>query len=128
MVKIEHIGVYVQDLEGAKDFFIRYFRATASALYTNAKTGFQSYFLSFGEGCRLEIMTIPELQTHEDIRVRPGYAHIAFSVGGTAKVDELTAILSAGGYKTVDGPRITGDGYYESKITGFEGNIIEITE
>lgn len=73
-------------------------------------------------------MTIPELQPPEDIRARTGYAHIAFSVGGKAKVDELTAILSAGGYEAVDGPRITGDGYYESKITGFEGNIIEITE
>ena len=128
MAKIHHIGVYVQDLDGARDFFIKYFQAIASAPYTNATTGFRSYFLSFGEGCRLEIMTIPELQNLEDIQVRTGYAHIAFSVGGKAKVDELTAALSAGGYKAVGGPRITGDSYYESKIIGFEGNIIEITE
>ena len=59
---------------------------------------------------------------------RTGYAHIAFSVDGKEKVDELTAWLKADGYEIVSGPRTTGDGYYESCMAAIEGNQIEITE
>lgn len=124
-MKIEHIALYVSDLERAKQFFINYFRATANAGYHNPVTDFRSYFLTFSDGARLELMHKPDLQA--DIPNRFGYAHIAFSVGSREAVDTLTARLKADGYPIVSGPRTTGDGYYESCVQIFDGILLEIT-
>lgn len=126
-MKIEHIALYVNDLEGARDFFIKYFGAVSNEGYHNSRTDFRSYFLTFTDGARLEIMTRPDLTDSGDLLNRFGYAHIAFSVGSTEAVDSLSAKLSVDGYPVISGPRTTGDGYYESCILGFEGNIMEIT-
>ncbi len=127
-MKIEHIAMYVNDLEAAKEFFVKYFGASSNAGYHNRKTGFRSYFLTFdGGGSRLEIMNKPVMEDPEKTLSRTGIIHIAFSVGSKEKVDELTARMKADGYKVVSGPRTTGDGYYESCIVGLEGNQIEIT-
>ena len=96
--------------------------------YHNMKTDFRSFFVSFEDGARLEIMTKPEIIDAEKPLNRTGYAHIAFSAGSKEKVDELTEKLKADGYEVISGPRTTGDGYYESCIVGIEGNQIEITE
>ena len=126
-MKIEHIAMVVNDLEAAKDFFVTYFDGKTNELYHNKITGFQSYFISFDDGARLEIMTKPEMSdTAKDI-ARTGYAHVAFSVGSAEKVDELTAMLKADGYEVLSGPRTTGAGYYESCVVAVEGNQIEIT-
>ena len=126
-MKIEHIAMVVNDLEAAKDFFVTYFDGKTNELYHNKITGFQSYFISFDDGARLEIMTKPEMSdTAKDI-ARTGYAHVAFSVGSAEKVDELTALLKDDGYEVLSGPRTTGDGYYESCVVAVEGNQIEIT-
>ena len=126
-MKIEHIALYVNDLEEARDFFLTYFGAAAGDLYHNTRTDFRSYFLRFEDGARLELMTKPDLTDSGDFLNRYGYAHLAFSAGSKEAVDELTARLKADGYVVLSGPRTTGDGYYESCIVGFEGNIIEIT-
>ena len=126
-MKIEHIALYVNDLEGARNFFETYFQAASNEGYHNKETDFQSYFLTFSHGSRLEIMTKPDLTDSGNLLDRFGYAHIAFSAGSREAVDELTARLNAGGYPTLSGPRVTGDGYYESCILGFEGNLLEIT-
>ena len=126
-MKIEHIALYVNDLEGAKEFFAAYFDAKTNDLYHNTRTGFKSYFLTFEDGARLELMTKPELTDSGDLLSRYGYAHIAFSVGSKEEVDRLTEQLARNGYPVISGPRTTGDGYYESCILGFEGNLIEIT-
>jgi lactoylglutathione lyase len=126
-MKIEDIAMYVCDLEEAKDFFMKYFGAVSNKRYHNPKTGFQSYFLSFEDGSRLEIMSKPELTDSGDLLNRFGYAHMAFSVGSKEQVDALTMRLKDDGYAVFSGPRTTGDGYYESCILGFEGNLIEIT-
>lgn len=126
-MKIDHIALYVNDLEGAKNFFAEYFRAVPNKGYHNPATDFRSYFLSFGDGARLEIMTKPDLSDSGNLLDRFGYAHIALSAGSREAVDALTARLNAGGYPTLSGPRVTGDGYYESSVLGFEGNILEIT-
>lgn len=126
-MKLEHIAMYVNDLEKTKDFFIRYFNAKANDGYHNLKTDFRSYFLTFSDGARLEIMTKPDLITNERNNESTGYVHLAFSVGSKEKVDELSKRLSYDGYKIMSGPRTTGDGYYESCIVGIEGNLIEIT-
>lgn len=126
-MKIEHIAMYVNDLGKARDFFIHYFDAKSSEEYHNPKTDFRSYFLHFEDGTRLEIMTKPDLTDSGDFLNRFGYAHIALSVGCKEAVDIMTARLKEDGYPVISGPRTTGDGYYESCILGFEGNLIEIT-
>ena len=124
---IEHIAMYVSDLEKIKEFFIKYLGAQSNNIYHNKETDFKSYFLSFDSGCRLEIMTKPELVDEKKDLKRTGFIHIAFSVGSKEKVDKLTKILKADGFEVISGPRTTGDGYYESCIVGIEGNQIEIT-
>ena len=126
-MKIEHIALYVNDLEHARDFFVTYLGAAAGQKYHNPRTDFQSYFLSFEDGARLEIMNKAECSGFEKNPSRFGYAHIAFSVGSCEKVDSLTRQLQESGFEITSGPRTTGDGYYESCILDFEGNIIEIT-
>lgn len=126
-MRIEHIAMYVNDLERARDFFIKYFGAVSNAGYHNKNTGFRSCFLSFDDGARLEIMNRPGMQDAEKTSARTGFIHIAFSLGSREKVDELTAVLREDGFEVLSGPRTTGDGYYESCIVGVEGNQIEIT-
>ena len=127
-MRIEHIAMYVNDLEKTKDFFVKYFNAISNEGYHNQKTDFRSYFLSFEDGARLEIMKKPQMEDGEKSLNRTGYIHVAFSLGGKETVDELTEKLKKDGYTIVSGPRTTGDGYYESCIVGIEGNQIEITE
>ena len=126
-MKIEHVAMYVNDLEAAKDFFVTYLRGSANELYHNKNTDFRSYFISFEDGARLEIMNKPQMEDVNKAFNRTGYIHLAFSVGSKEKVDELTEILRNDGYEVLSGPRTTGDGYYESCILGIEGNQIEIT-
>ena len=126
-MRIEHIAMYVNDLEAAKNFFVTYFGAKPNEGYHNRSTGFRSFFLSFDDGARLEIMNRPVMEGSEKSPVRTGYAHIAFSLGSKSAVDELTARLRQDGYEVISGPRTTGDGYYESCVVGVEGNLIEIT-
>ena len=125
---IEHVAMYVNDLESARAFFIKYFGAVSNDGYHNTRTNFHSYFLTFEDGARLEIMNKPDMQDDEKSLNRTGYAHIAFSLGSKQAVDELTGRLRSDGYSVVSGPRTTGDGYYESCIVGIEGNLVEITE
>ena len=125
---IEHIAMYVNDLEKAKEFFKKYFNAKSNDGYHNKTTDFRSYFLTFDDGARLEIMNKPGMTDDAKGISRTGYIHIAFSLGSKQAVDDLTARLRADGYNVISGPRTTGDGYYESCIIGIEGNQIEITE
>ena len=127
-MKIEHIALYVKDLEKARDFFVNYLNGTSNTGYHNPKTDFRSYFISFEDGARLELMHKPEMSDNEKHLNRTGYAHVAFSLGSKEKVDSLTAKLKSDGYEVICGPRTTGDGYYESCIVAIEGNQIEFTE
>ncbi|MBO4998363.1 MAG: VOC family protein [Lachnospira sp.] len=126
-MKIEHVAMYVKEIEKAKEFFVKYFGAKTNDGYYNTTTGFCSYFLTFDDGARLEIMNKSLMEDYEKTLTRMGYIHIAFSVGSKRRVDELTATLKEDGYEVISGPRTTGDGYYESCIVGIEGNQIEIT-
>lgn len=124
-MKIEHVALYVSELEEAKQLFTTYFQAVANTGYHNPNTDFRSYFLTFPDGARLELMHKPGLRN--DIPDRFGYAHIAFSLGSSEAVDTLTARLKTDGYPVISGPRTTGDGYYESCIQGSDGILLEIT-
>jgi len=128
-MKIEHIAIWTQNLEQLKTFYETYFQAYAGQKYENPKKGFVSYFLSFQTGARLELMHSSDLleSVNNNQYLKSGYAHLAVSVGSKEYVDELTARLERDGYQRIDGPRYTGDGYYESVILDPDGNRIEIT-
>ena len=126
-MRIEHVALYVNRPEEARDFFVRYLGGRSDNGYHNKNTGFRSYFISFEGGSRLEIMSRPDMADGAKDPNRTGYAHIAFSVGSRERVDEVTARLRDDGYEVVSGPRTTGDGYYESCIVAVEGYQIEIT-
>lgn len=112
-----------------KDFYQKYFDAKVGRLYHNPDKNFYSYFLSFENGCRLELMHKPDIQTQNDKVIQPtlGLIHFAVSVGSEAKVNQLTEQIRLDGYQIIGAPRTTGDGYYESVILDPEKNIIEIT-
>ena len=128
-MKISHIAIWTEDLERLKEFYLTYFNATAGNIYINSSKQFSSYFLHFEDDCNLEIMHKQGVKGDKESKDKPtaGYAHIAFSLGSNAKVDELTERLRENGYKIIGEPRVTGDGYYESVIADPDGNLIEIT-
>ncbi len=124
---IEHIAIWTQQLEALKAFYETSFAAQSSPKYTNPQTGFQSYFLTFGSGARLELMQAPDVTPAPPGARNVGYAHIALAVGSREQVDRLTRRLEAVGHPVASQPRTTGDGYYESVVLDPDGNRIEIT-
>ena len=126
-MRVEHVALWVTDLERVRVFYSTYFGATAGAKYVNPAKQFESYFLTFPDGgTRLELMRVPGMAAAAgDLRI--GLAHFAFALGSVGAVDELTERLRADGFEVVDGPRWTGDGYYESVVLDPEGNRIELT-
>lgn len=125
---ISHLAVWTTDLERLKVFYQTYFDAHASEKYKNEKTGFESYFLEFEGGCRLEIMRNKTMVIEPSSNgMRVGLAHFAISLGNKEAVDELTERLRANGYEIHGNPRTTGDGYYESVVSDPDGNRIELT-
>ena len=124
-ITITHAAIYTMDLERLRIFYQKYFYAESNEKYTNSK-GFSSYFLSFSEGTKLEIMTHTELLDREVLDLVTGISHIAFSVGSKDEVITLTERLTGDGYKLLSPPRNTGDGYFESCIADPDGNRIEI--
>ncbi len=127
-MNIEHIAIWADDMERLKDFYVRYFGAKVGRKYHNAAKGFESYFLHFDSGARLEIMQMENVlrNTNDPLQQYTGLAHFAISVGSKSQVDELTAMLKADGYRVLDGPHVTGDGYYESVVLDSDGNRVEI--
>ncbi|MGN1280348.1 MAG: VOC family protein [Succinivibrio sp.] len=125
-MRIEHIAAWCSNLEQTKEFFEKYFGAKANEKYVNSK-GFESYFLSFDDGARLEIMYMSGKKDLGEYNQRLGFVHLAFSVGSKDLVDSLTRRLSDDGYQILSGPRTTGDGYYESCVQVPDNLIIEIT-
>lgn len=129
MPRIEHLALWVRDLDAMCAFYGSAFGATVGPLYENPAKGFASRFLAFDDGARLELMTTRTLQPVELApgAHRMGLTHLAVTLGSEAAVDALTARLRAAGTPVLDGPRRTGDGYYESVVLDPEGNRIELT-
>lgn len=128
-MRIEHFAIWTEDLERLKDFYQTYFGAQAGLKYINTAKQYESYFLQFESGARLELMFLPDIPTtkNDPIAQFTGYIHLAISVGSEAEVDDLTNRLRADGNVVLDGPRRTGDGYYESVVLDPDENRIEIT-
>ncbi len=126
---VEHLAIWTHDLERLRAFYETYFDARTGEPYVNAARRFQSYFLTFSSGARLEIMHMPGIpaSANEPDAQFTGYIHVAFSTGSRDQVDALTARLQRDGYRVVGMPRMTGDGYYESSVLDPDGNCIEIT-
>lgn len=129
-MKIEHIAIWVEDIEVMREFYMKYFGMTAGEKYTNVKKGFTSYFLTFGEEkTRIELMHRHDIEDPLQKRgTVKGITHFAVSLGSKEEVDVLTERLRAAGYIIESEPRTTGDGYYESVILDPEGNVVEITQ
>jgi lactoylglutathione lyase len=129
MARIEHIALWTPDIERSKAFYVTYFNATAGVRYRNPGKGFESCFLELEGGARIELM---KTSTLEPLRIAPGaqrmgLTHVALSLGSPTRVDELTQRLRDDGYDVLDGPRRTGDGYYESVVLDPDGNRLELT-
>jgi lactoylglutathione lyase len=126
---IEHLAIWVTDIELMKDFYCRYFNATPNNKYINSTKQFQSYFISFDGGPRLELMQMPSVPDSKDnvYDQFTGLIHFAISLGSKEKVDEMTEQFQTDGFAVIDGPRTTGDGYYEAVILDPEKNRIELT-
>ncbi len=128
-MRIEHIAIWVSDLEKTRLFYEKYFSAKAGPRYENPAKAFRSYFLEFASGCRLELMQKTGVTDQQRDFLNPvtGLAHFAVSTGSREAVDRLTEILEQDGYTVAGRPRTTGDGYYESVVLDPEDNVVEIT-
>ena len=128
-MKIEHIAIWTNQLETMRTFYETYFNGRSNDKYTNTQKGFQSYFLAFDDGARLELMQMPNIPPNANTVQQQslGLIHFAISVGSKKKVDALTNQLRQDGYPILGEPRTTGDGYYESVVLDPDNNRIEIT-
>ena len=124
-ISIEHVGVWVNDLEKMKSFYEKYFNAVATKKYYNPKTEFSSYFLSFENGARLELCHRPDIV--EKNKNGFGFYHLAIAVGNKVDVDAFAKRFEEDGFPIQSGPRTTGDGYYEAIVSDPEGNLLELT-
>jgi len=127
-MRIDHVALWTMDLDRCTNFYARYFGVTVGAKYVNSAKRFESRFLTFDSGARIEVMRTTNLLpvALEPGAERMGFTHIAISVGSEPRVDELCETLKADGYPILDGPRRTGDGYYECVALDPDGNRIEI--
>ena len=129
MIKIEHIAIWTTELEKMRSFYCHYFQMTSGEKYVNKVKKFESYFLSCGDGARIELMYQPEISPQKpDANLKSqGLAHLAISVGSEEQVVALTEEIRTAGYPILSEPRRTGDGYFESCILDPDNNPIEIT-
>jgi lactoylglutathione lyase len=128
-MRIEHVAIWTHDLERLRQFYETYFEGRANAKYVNPRKQFESYFITFADGARLELMHRPDVPASKNNVDQQfiGYIHVAFSIGSREAIDALTDRLRTDGYRILDGPRTTGDGYYESVVLDPDGNRIELT-
>ncbi|KAB2904798.1 MAG: VOC family protein [Anaerolineae bacterium] len=128
-MRIEHVALWTHQLEVMRDFYVEFFGGKSSEKYHNPQTGFESYFISFTDGARLELMQMPGIPRHLNAleNQATGYIHIAIATGSKDKVNTLTEKLRQRGYRVIGEPRTTGDGYYESVILDPDENRIELT-
>jgi lactoylglutathione lyase len=128
-LKLDHVALWAVDIERMRTFYEKYFDARSNPKYENERKRFSSYFLTFPGGGRLELMHRPDVQRLPDSQTEfLGYAHLGVQLGSRAAVDALTKRLQSDGFPLLDGPRRTGDGYYESMVADPEGNRIVIAE
>jgi lactoylglutathione lyase len=125
-MNIEHIGVVVSDLEKMKSFYESFFGGKSGNRYKNASKNFQSYFIEFDEGCRLELMKcLPDSNFEKGENTR-GINHFTYEVSSQEEVDNKFRTASGFDVKIVENPRWSGLGDYVGTLLDPEGNKIEI--
>jgi lactoylglutathione lyase len=127
---IDHIAIYTNKLEELKEFYIKYFDGVSNSLYFNEKKQFRSYFITFKNGTRIELMSMPGIPANANDTIHTqhtGLIHLAFGVDKKEDVDAKAFQLANDGFMILDGPRKTGDGYYEFVTLDPDGNRIEVT-
>ena len=107
-MKISNVGIFVKDLEGAKNFFINYFGAEVHAVYNEEENRYYSYIMKMGEGAKLELMTKPEIVDEKKDPNRTGFVHICVKVDSREKLDEIIAKIKADGYHIFYEPATNG--------------------
>jgi lactoylglutathione lyase len=129
-MRIDHIAIWTKHIDKMRHFYEKYFEGKSGDKYINPRKNFESYFIEFDTGSRLELMEKLEVDSklHDDIENYLGITHFAIATGTRSKVDQLTEQLRSDGYKIIGEPRVTGDGCYESIVLDPEGNKVEITE
>jgi lactoylglutathione lyase len=128
-IRLEHVAVWAWDVERMREFYVTMLHGQSSVLYENSRTGFRSYFISFRDSARLELMSRQSGPRREESEPAVfGYAHVAFRLGSRAAVDAWVARLEAQGVAVLGRPRQTGDGYYEAVVADAEGNAVELAE
>jgi len=128
-MKLEHIAIWTDNIELLRNYYVSFFDGQSNEMYINPKTQFQSYFIAFESGARLEIMSMPNIpdNTNDTINAQhKGIIHIAFSVDSKQEVDAKAALLQTNGFELLNGPRVTGDGYYEFVTLDPDKNRIEV--
>ncbi len=128
-MKLEHIAIWTDNIELLRNYYVSFFDGQSNEMYINPKTQFQSYFIAFESGARLEIMSMPNIpdNTNDIINAQhKGIIHIAFSVDSKQEVDAKAALLQTNGFELLNGPRVTGDGYYEFVTLDPDKNRIEV--
>ena len=129
-MRLDHIAIWTENLELLKDYYVKYLDGISNEKYTNTNNRFQSYFITFNSGARLEIMSLPDIpDNHNDTieKQHKGIIHLAFGVDTRKEVDEKARQLKANGFRILSGPRRTGDGYYEFETLDPDNNRLEIT-
>jgi lactoylglutathione lyase len=129
-MRLEHAAIWTADLGRLKDFYCHHFGGVASDLYVNEAKRFQSHFIRFGTGARLEIMSRPDIPPNANDTVTAqhrGLIHLAFGVDTMEEVDRLAVLFREQGLRILSGPRKTGDGYYEFETLDPDDNRIEVT-
>jgi lactoylglutathione lyase len=127
---LEHVAIWTDQLEHLKAFYVKYFGAVSNEKYTNEKKQFQSYFLSFRSGARLEIMSMPNIPDNQNDTIKAQYKgiiHLAFGVDTIQEVETKAKQLQEDGFQVLSGPRKTGDGYYEFETLDPDNNRLEVT-
>lgn len=124
-MQLTHIAIWTNELERAREFYVKYFNGKSNEKYVNPKKGFASYFITFEGGASLEIMQRTDI-TEERSGLFIGLAHFAFSVGSKEKVNEMIEMFRKEGYNITGEPRTTGDGFYEGSVEDPDGNIVEV--
>lgn len=125
-MQLDHLALWTQRLEELRAFYCRYFGGRSNAKYVNPAKGFESYFLTFGPGCRLELMRRTDIVAPAAAEPRLGLCHLAFRCADRAEVVALTERLRADGFPVLGEPRTTGDGCFESVVGDPDGNRVEI--
>ena len=66
-MKIEHVAIWVRDIDKVGEFYRKYFGGVVHPIYRNPAKQFTSRFITFDDGARLEIMHRPDICVERNV-------------------------------------------------------------